>query len=255
MPEISSKSKIGFYSLIGIILIAANILCYSREFQREIKLRDYTAAEQLLYHPDFTEEGYAPDALIREIVRGKTVLVPRDVKQYSEYGSYGDMHDEGNPFSISYFSENNYTKYFSEYADEISVDRSLPDLYELEIKPLPDSVSGQFTDLGRGHEMMRYAFLGDHTDEEVTNQFFYTYYYTTDDYYQRPDALNIYVCTDRIAEDPVLAAVWDTNENLFLMSRAFYDEQLRNIYGNEIDTDTLDLDAVYNGHISGVRDE
>ena len=64
MPEISSKSKIGFYSLIGIILIAANILCYSREFQREIKLRDYTAAEQLLYHPDFTEEGYAPDALI-----------------------------------------------------------------------------------------------------------------------------------------------------------------------------------------------
>ena len=63
------------------------------------------------------------------------------------------------------------------------------------------------------------------------------------------------MCTDRIAEDPVLAAVWDTNENLFLMSRAFYDEQLRNIYGNEIDTDTLDLGAVYNGHISGVRDE
>ena len=255
MPEISSKIKIGLFSLTGIVLIASNILCYNREFQKEIKLRDYTAAEQLLYHPDFAEEGYAPDALIREIVRGKTVLVPRDVKPYSAYGSYGRMHEDDNPFSQNYFSENNYTKYFSEYAAEISVDKSLPDLYELEIKPLPDSVLERFTYLGRGHEMMRYAFLGDHTDEETTNQFFYSYYYTVDDYYQRPDALNVFVCTDAIAEDDTVVVLWDTNENLFLMSKAFYDKQLRHMYENEIDTSTLDISAIYNGHIAEGRDE
>ncbi len=255
MPEISPKIKIGLFSLTGVILIISNILCYNREFQREIKLRDYTAADQLLYHPDFAGEGYAPDALVREIVRGKTVLVPRAVRPYSEYSSYGHMHEEGNPFSMNYFSENNYTKYFSEYAGEISVDESLPDLYELEIKPLPDSISGQFTDLGRGHEMMRYAFLGDHTDEETTNQFFYTYYYTVDDYYQRSNALHIFVSTDALTEDDTLAAVWDTDENLFLMSKEYYDKYLKHDYEDDISTDTLETDAIYNGNITEGRDE
>ncbi len=230
MPEMSSKNKAVLFALIGTILIATNIFCYEREFQKEMKLWDYTADEQLLYHPGYAGEGYAPDALIREMVRDRTVLLPRGVRPYKEYWSYGRMHEEGNPFAQEYFSENNYVKYFSEYAGEIVVDQSLPDMYELEEKPLTEEILGDFTDIGRGHELLRYAFLGDHTDEETSNQFFYTYYYTSDAYYQRSEAINIRICPDGIEKAERLVALWDKDENLYLMSEDHYKEALYDRY-------------------------
>ncbi|MCR5747804.1 MAG: hypothetical protein K6G03_08855 [Lachnospiraceae bacterium] len=226
MPEISSKNKIRLFVAAGILLIAANLFCYAKEFQRELKLRNYSFSEQLLYHPEFAKEGYAPDALVREIIRGKTVKVPRDVRPYKEYWSYGRMHDEGNPFAQEYFSENNYNKYMSEYAGKLVVDTSLPDLYELEEEPVIERISDDFINIGRGHELLRYAFIGDHTDEETTNQFFYSYYYTTDAYYQDEEMINIRICPEGLAKADTVIALWDKSENLYLMSEDYYRETI-----------------------------
>jgi hypothetical protein len=255
MQGISLRNKTFIFTIAGVVLIAANVFCYGREFGRDLKTVDYSAAEQLLYHPSYAQEGFAPDAMIREIVRGRTVMVPRKVKPYSEYWSYTHMHDEWNPFSIDYFSENNYTKYMSEYAGEVVVDTTLPDLYELWLRPMDDDVKAKFTDLGRGHELMRYAFMGDHTDEETTNQFFYSYFYTSDSYYQRDDALNISICTEGLNEDDTLVALWDTSENLYLMSRSFYDREMKADYMEELTIDESQKNALYNQGISEGKNE
>lgn len=255
MRGTSLRNRTTVYIVIGVILIAANVFTYGREFGRDLKIVDHTASEQLLYHPSYAGEGYAPDAIVREIVRDRKVLVPRGVKPYSEYWSYTHMHDEGNPFSVDYFSENNYNKYLSEYAGEVAVDTALPDLYELWTKPLDEGVKADFTDLGRGHELMRYAFMGDHTDEETTNQFFYSYFYTSDSYYQRDDALNINICTEGLDEDDTLVALWDTNENLYLMGRSYYDRAIKPSYPEEIPFDEGLKGSIYNEGIREGRDE
>jgi hypothetical protein len=135
------------------------------------------------------------------------------------------------------------------------VDTTLPDLYELWLRPMDDDVKAKFTDLGRGHELMRYAFMGDHTDEETTNQFFYSYFYTSDSYYQRDDALNISICTEGLNEDDTLVALWDTSENLYLMSRSFYDREMKADYMEELTIDESQKDALYNQGISEGKNE
>ena len=230
LKDFLSKNKVSIFAAVCILLAASNIYVYDARFEEHLKLRDYTAEDQLLYNPEFLDEGYAADALIRELVRGREVTVPRELTPYYRYPSYGHMHDTGNPFSEEYFWENNYTKYFSEYASQITVDTSLPDLYTLDDKPLPEDIASDFILLGPGNDMMRYAHMGDHTDEETSNQFYYTYFYTVNPGHPDGEELQIRICTEQLAEDESLVALWDTGENLYLMSREFYDEKVAGGY-------------------------
>lgn len=220
------RNKVRIFIIAALMLSAVNIYCYKAHFEDHMKLRDYKISEQLLYNPGFVQEEYAPDALIREIVRDKKVLVPRELRPYKEYWSYDIMHEEGNFFSAEYFWENNYTKYFSEYSLGVSVDTSLPDLYELQDRPLTDQIKSDFTYLGPGNDMMRYVHVADHTDEETSNQFFYTWYYTTYPEHPIEEALRINICEEGISDDDVLVALWDTGENLYLMGRTYYMENV-----------------------------
>lgn len=235
MQKTSSKNKIWLFAAICVILSIWNVTVYFAHFTDHLRLTDYTAEEQLLYNPSFEEEGYAADSLIRELARGREVIVPRGLRPYNEYPSYGHMHDEGNPFSREYFWENNYTKYFTEYASSVTVDESLPDLYELNRRPIPKAVLEEFTLLGPGNDMMRYAHMADHTEEEVSNQFYYTYVYTVDTYYpynfSSPSDLGIYIRADGLSEEESLVAIWDTGENLYLMGKSYYDSALAGRYG------------------------
>ncbi len=230
LRDLLKRNKICIFVILTILLSILNIYCYKTHFEEHVKLRDYSASEQLLYKPSFVEEEYEPDALIRETVRRKKVLVPRELIPYCEYYSYTHMHDEGNPFSQNYFWENNYTKYFMEYSEGVTVDTSLPDLYELEEKPLSPQIKADFTYLGPGNDMMRYVHMADHTDEETSNQFFYTYFYTVDSPHPKDEALRINICTENIEEDDVLVALWDTGENLYLMGRTYYDRVISPLY-------------------------
>ena len=230
LRDVFIKNKAYLFTAVCCVLAAVNIYDYKAHFGTFMSLVDYDIADQLLYNPAYAKEGYSADALVREIVRGRTVAVPRGLRPYSEYYSYSHMHDEGNPFSGEYFWENNYTKYFSEYAGNLLVDESLPDLYELQEKPLDEAQKADFILLGDGNDMMRYAFLGDHTDEEVSNQFYYTYFYTMVSWHPEGEALKIRICTEEIADDDRLVALWDTGENLYLMSRSYYEENIAGEY-------------------------
>lgn len=233
LKDFLSKNRIRLFVALTLLLALFNVYCYRRHFEEHIKLRTYSASQQLLYNPAFQEEQYGADSLIREAVRGKLVAVPRKLRPYKEYDSYGKMHEEGNPFSARYFWENNYTKYFMEYASAVTVDTALPDLYELKEKPLSDTVRADFTLLGPGNDMMRYVHMADHTDEETSTQFFYTWYYTVEPYHPAEEALMIRICTEGLEEDDELVALWDESENLYLMSRTYYDSRIADGYKEE----------------------
>ena len=230
LRDILQKNRVRIFVIASLLLSLLNIYCYRTHFEEHLKLRDYTSSEQLLYNPSFEAEQYCPDALIREVVRGKKVLVPRGLRPFKDYPTYGHLHDEGNPFSHEYYWENNYTKYFTEYASVVAVDRALPDLYELKDSPLPEEKLKDFTFLGPGNDMMRYIFMADHTDEEISNQFYYTWFYTVDPYHKTDEALSVNICTDGITEDDVLVALWDMGENLYLMSSKYYYDNLADSY-------------------------
>ena len=230
LKAVSQKNKILLYSAGFIALAALNIYAYKAHFEEHLRLRDYSASEQLLYNPEYLEEGYAADALIREAVRGREVVVPRELTAYENYPSYGHMHDTGNPFSAEYFWENNYTKYFSEYASRVTVDTALPDLYEIGEKPLADGIKADFVLLGPGNDMMRYSHMGDHTEEETSNQFYYTYFYTVDPAHPEGEELQIRICKELPADGERLVALWDTGENLYLMGEAFYNDRIAGGY-------------------------
>ena len=224
------KNRIWIFIFTALILSAVNIYCYRAHFEEHMKLRDYKVSEQLLYNPAFAGEEYVPDALIREVVRGRKVLVAREVRPYREYPTYGHMHEEGNPFSAEYFWENNFTKYFREYAGEVAVDESLPDLYELQDHPLDDDIRSDFSYIGPANDMMRYVFAADHTDEEISNQFFYTWFYTVDPNHPMDETFRINICMKDLAEDDTLVALWDTGENLYLMSNKYYNNIVSDRY-------------------------
>ncbi len=215
------KNRTVVIIIVCVVLIAFNIFIYFREFEWHIVLRDYGASEQLLYNPEYAKEGYMPDCLIRDIVRYKTVLVPREERPYSEYPYYGHRYKEGNLFSFEYYTENNYLRYFREYAKNVVVDDTLPDVYEIE---RGNGTREGFVNLGRGNDMLRYSFLANHHVEEVNDQFYYTFMYTVDSYYQHDNMLNINIATEGLWEADTVVALWDDGENLYLMSKDHYDK-------------------------------
>ncbi len=237
MQKTSSKNKIWLFALVCAALSVCNIGVYFLHFTDHLKLSDYTGEEQLLYDPDFEDEGYAADALIRELARGREVIVPREAKPFSDYPDYGHIHDEGNPMSREYFWENTYIKYFSEYADSVTVDTSLPDLYEVNKNPIPRDLLSEFTLLGPANDMLRYAHMGDHTDEELSTQFYYTIVYTTDVYHPWNDTAEsemcVYIRAEGLENEKSLVALWDTGENLYLMGREYYDSVFSERYGSD----------------------
>ncbi|MBR1524569.1 MAG: hypothetical protein IJ641_08975, partial [Lachnospiraceae bacterium] len=58
----------------------------------------------------------------------------------------------------------------------------------------------------------------------------YTYFYTVNPGHPDGEELQIRICTEQLAEDESLVALWDTGENLYLMSREFYDEKVAGGY-------------------------
>lgn len=218
--------------LLGAGLICLNILVYFRDFEKDLPLRSYPVSEQLLYGSSFAEEGYAPDALIREIIRDREVVLPASPTPYEDYPSYGHLYadDDSYRFPADYFMANNYIYYFMEFSGSTSVDTDLPDRKRLKKEPLPEEVKAGFMPLGRGHDLLRYSFLGNYRDEVCNSQFYYTYWYNQSGYYDEEDRININIAPDGITDEGRLVALWDQKDNLYLMSEGYYDRNIKELY-------------------------
>ncbi len=209
--------------LAGIVLAAAAIfnLIYSLGHISD-EQSFYRYSSQAMYHESFYEDGRYPDLFLRALVRDKKVILPRELKTYDMYSTYGRDEEHGNPFDKNYLIENDYIRYFKAYANETETDTSL-----LQMDEAGEAFSGVegFTSLGIANDLLRYSFPLNHEEVQQARGFWYYWYYHhfADKEPDRPESYpEVFILTEGLSEADTLVAVWDENENLYLMPKERY---------------------------------
>ncbi len=214
-------------AISSLCLSAVNAASFFARGDKEPKLLRYSS--QAMYHESFFEEGQYPDLFLRRFVAGRKVYVARETKSYDEYRSFGRDEEEGNPFDRKYLTDNDYTRWFRQYAGEVETDPGLP--AGEEVTALFAGKQDLFTDLGIANDMLRYSFPFNEEPVQQASAFWYGWYYhsfaerrekegSRRDYYP-----NIYVNSDDLdLKDPdssdfgePLAALWGEEQDLYLM--------------------------------------
>ncbi|MCR4908562.1 MAG: hypothetical protein K5985_06990 [Lachnospiraceae bacterium] len=177
------------------------------------------------YNEAFFDEGRYPDLFLRLAIREKEVMLPRESRTYASYPSFGRDEEDGNPFDARYFKENNYVRYFEEYASSVTVDKNLPFGEEVEAALKP--ALGRFSDFGIANDMLRYSFpLNQEKIQQATAFWYYWYYHSfAEENPGEPGSFpKIRIALEGLTEAERLVALWDENENLYLMAEPVAEE-------------------------------
>lgn len=222
---------------VFIFLIAVNLYSFTKGYTDKVSLYTPKASNQTMYMPEFFETGMYPDAFIRALVRDKKVYIYADFNPYVNYPSHGHDHSEDVGegevfFSYDYYYDNNYGLLLKKYAKETEADNSLPEPEEVARIIGPDEKKEYFTFLGYAGDMLRNAFLVNEDREYVNSYFHYahTYYYTDED--TAEVSFKAYISPEDLSAEDELVAIWDSRENLYLMSRRYYEDKIKGLYNN-----------------------
>ena len=215
--------------MVALTLILCNFIYRFSHDNGGVELYKYHT--QAMYHEDFAESGIYPDLFLRLEVGNKTVRIPHDERPYCSYSTYGRDEEDGNPFDRNYLIDNDYVRYFKEYAGKVDIDGTLPDKEAVARRMAPHME--KFTDLGIANDMLRYTFLLNKEEEQQASAFWYSWYYHSfaereskevhKDGTPRYVFPHVYVNLDSLADGEELVALWDDTENLYLMNSGFYE--------------------------------
>lgn len=214
-----NKRQVLLFIIFGAAAVL-NLIYSVMHISDEQKFYRYLA--QAMYHEDFYGDGRYPDLFLRSLIRDKKVILPRDIKTYDMYSTYGRDEEDGNPFDKNYLIENDYIRYFEAFARETETDTSLLQM---------DEVTGRYSEedgfesLGIANDMLRYSFPLNHEEVQQARGFWYYWYYHhfADKEPDRPESYpGIFICGEGVSEAETLIALWDENENLYLMTREKY---------------------------------
>jgi len=226
MNRILEKHKLNkvFYVLVltfltGFILV--NIIYNFRNLETVLPMTQTT--NQKIYQESNINEKSLPDAYIRELIRDKEITVPYKFSPYINYNPIEDEDERGASFKANYFRENNYSLYFSEYAKKCNYDNTLPKIQELsdingDIMPLIDK---DFTNIGLTNDLLRYTFLLNQETSKETTYFWYAWYYYS--FAEEKEWYHYAYLENGIEDSDSLVAVWDHEEQLYIMTREYYD--------------------------------
>lgn len=180
---------------------------------------------QTLYQSENLENEVYPDSFLRLLIHDKTILLPTQVQLYSDYNSYGMEELEGNYFSNHYLIDNNYLRYFMVFSKGTEIDETLPENMDLNM----DAHKQDFNTLGIGNDLLRYSFLLNDEGIQEATYFWYSWYYYSfaeeEEYYP-----GVYVNEEGLIDAEKLVALWDKEENLYLMSEDYYQEVIADEY-------------------------
>ncbi|MBQ7464620.1 MAG: hypothetical protein IJS86_07145 [Lachnospiraceae bacterium] len=225
--------------ILPVIIMAGAFLLNAKslggEFQDRISLYRPGFSDQTMYMTEFKEEGRYPDAFLRALVRDKKVAVWADFSPYSNYPSYGHDHSDDPAidifFSGDYYYDNNYGNFFRKYAKEGVTDGSLPSPEEVRKAKILKNMKDSFVQVGYTADMERYAFMLNDDPEYVNSYFHYSYYYYTCVGEAAFDTnFRMFIADEDIENAEELVAIWDDRENLYVMSREFYDNNILKLF-------------------------
>lgn len=209
--------------MAAVLFLVLSVFYNARNLEKVLPMT-HGETQSLYQLYDYEQTAY-PDSLLRLVIKDKTVEVPYKIQTYDAYNQNGDEEQREEKFARNYYTENNYTRYFMEYAGNCVTNESL-----LKCESVSDNmVQADFTDLGIANDMLRYSFLLNHEDMKEASYFWYAwYYYSFADEEQRYP--KIYLYEDGIENARKLVAVWDEDENLYLMPYTYYESKVENAY-------------------------
>ena len=215
------KGSVLFTSCTALMLVLSlvNLALLPKELSEDVEF--VKSSTQTMYSDSYPEERLYPDLMLRNLVKGKEVKVAREVKTYRDYDTFGRDEEDGNPLNKQYLIENDYTRWFRQYAENVTVDEKLPAGEEVS-KILQPGAEG-FTDIGEGSDMLRYSFALNKEEVQQASAFWYSWYYNA--YSEKvkkekdKDLMpNIYVNLRGADEADTFVAVWTDKQDLYLMT-------------------------------------
>ncbi|NBH81487.1 hypothetical protein D3Z37_00895 [Lachnospiraceae bacterium] len=177
---------------------------------------------QTLYQEEDYVNQYYPDSFLRLLLKEHAVKIPYEIKHADEYLT-DERREQG--FYARYYKETNYGRFMRAYAKDCSISTDLPDMKET------DQLVGQlsaFPCIGRANDMLRYTFLLNEDNVQESAYFWYSWYYYSYMVDERAEGkFFLYVRTEDIKEGDTLVALWDSAQNLYLMTEQYYENEVR----------------------------
>lgn len=215
--RLSIRMRISLLVLLSVSFIGVNTYYNHERLSELLPLRD--TVNQHIYQEDDRNQGIFCEAYLRELIRNKKVYVPYSVKVLYDYVPIADEDERGAGFKPNYYWDNNYTRYFQEYADSCETDDTLPK--RLEVPEFIEGKTDDFQDMGITNDLLRYTFLLNQEHAKETKYFWYSWYYYSfaeeESRYPR-----LYMIPEECEASDSLIAIWDRDENIYLMSPERY---------------------------------
>lgn len=207
----------------AVAVIGINLLYNVRSLPTIYPL--YRSGVQSRYIPDFLEEGLYADSLLQLLVKDKTVTV-HDIGDAYEHPVY-EYYEEGDPqvkYAVAhdpkYYYGRDYYRFFEKFAKAVQVDAALAAKDTFDFTTLRDS--GRMSPIGFSNDMARYTFLINEDEIEQASYFWYDFVYR-----EESPTMYVYMENELPSDCEELVALWDTENNLYIMSRTFYEQEVQ----------------------------
>ncbi len=223
----SSKASALKYLPIGLtaVVIGINLLYNFRSLPNIYPL--YHQSTQARYIPTFMERGEYADSLLQLLVKDKEVQV-HDTGDAYEHPVY-TYYEEGDPqvkYAVAhdpkYYYGRDYVRFFEAFAGSVSVDETLVSKESFDFSAFQNAE--HMTQIGYSNDMARYMFLLNQDEIEQASYFWYDYVYR-----EEAQTMYIYLQNDISPESTSLVALWDAENHLYIMSREYYDEEVKGL--------------------------
>jgi len=210
-----------FSAIFAVAMILLNCLFNIRSLPNIYPL--YKSSTQTRYMADFMKEQLYPDAFLQLLVKDKNVILHDSGDEYEHMAyPYTDETTGETKYAISYdpryYYGRDYYRYFSQFSEDIIIDDSVP--VKDEVQKL--NLAERMTCLGYVNDMQRYVFLLNEDQIEQASYFWYDYVYRNDS-----APMYIYLENDIKFDCSDVVALWDAQNNLYIMSKEYYEKEVK----------------------------
>ncbi len=210
------------FGAFALAIMGLNMLYNIRSLPNIFPL--YRAGTQSRYMADFMEQGEYVDSLLQLLVKDREVLVHDTGDDYCH--PVYEYYEEGDPqvkYAVAhdpkYYYGRDYVRFLETFAGSVGVDDTLASKEDFDFSVFRESQD--MTKIGYSNDMERYVFLLNKDEIEQASYFWYDFVYR-----ETAQTMYVYMENGLSSECTTLVALWDTENNLYIMSREYYEEEV-----------------------------